>query len=435
MKEEQSIIFRRVTPPHNEFLELNAQVTKLTLWNILTFFLITLTLQRMSTSSLGGPSRLKGSNNATQMKRHSAFDDLEDEEYDRKPNRNGSSAGRWKDEALSGYSARDERKEKGSQSQKLVIQKQADANWMEERKKRLGLEKYRKELGSLSGGFGGDNRDSSKTQPNSERVGDEEQRIGLEIRSRSENTDDDRMQTDQEEEVNPAVETQPVTANVTDEDTEARAALLSGSSNHTKRNDVIITPISEEEALQRDMDSRPDAPSLSDYANMPVDDFGAALLRGMGWQEGMGAGKQRQGPINAPQVKKRAALLGLGAKEREPVDDRDNKKGGSSHRSSHKPERRYVPVTRKEREEEDHGKESHSRSSKDRKRSYSPQSSRSSRYDDDRERSRRHDESRRDRERHEDRYSDRKRSDKDYDRRRDDRSRRDDHRDRHRSER
>ncbi|PWN32269.1 uncharacterized protein FA14DRAFT_175095 [Meira miltonrushii] len=390
----------------------------------------------MSTSSLGGPSRLRGSNNATQMKRHSAFDDLEDEEYDERPNRNGSSAaGRWKDEALSGYSARDERREKGTQQQKLVIQKQADANWMEERKRRLGLEKYRKELGSLSGGFGGGNRDSSNAQPSTERVGDEEQKTGLEIRYRSENADDDRMQTDHDEEINSEVETQPVTADITDEDTEARAALLSGKSNSTKRDNVIITPITEEQALQRDMDSRPDAPSLSDYASMPVDDFGAALLRGMGWQEGMGAGKQRQGPTSAPQVKKRAALLGLGAKEREPVDDRDNKKGGSSHRSSNKPERRYVPVTRKEREEEESGREPHSKSSKDRKRSYSPPSSRGGRYDDDRERSRRRDESRRDRDRHDDRYSDRKRSDRDYDRRRDDRSRRDDHRDRHRSER
>ncbi|MCO5565418.1 hypothetical protein L7F22_019091 [Adiantum nelumboides] len=383
-----------------------------------------------SSSSGDGPSRLRGINEAVQLKRHSAFEELEDEEehehehQQHKSNRNGSSAGRWKEESLSGYSAReDERRRKERVNEQLVIQKQADANWMEERKKRLGLEKYRKELGSLSGGFGGGKRDNGTAN---ERVGDEEQKIGLEVRHRLESAiDEDRMQTDNEEQSNTVMESQPVKAEDQDEDTQAREALLSGGNKNAQyENDIIINPITEEEALQRDMDSRPDAPSLSDYANMPVDDFGAALLRGMGWKEGMGAGKQRQGPINAPEVKKRAALLGLGAKEREsPVQS------GSSNRSSssrHKPERRYVPVTRKERDEEGGKEESHSRSNKDRKRSYSPPtSSRSSRYEEDREHSRR------DRDRY---YSDSRRSDRYYDRRRES-ERRDDRRDRHRSER
>lgn len=394
----------------------------------------------MSTSSLAGPSRSRV-NQSSILKRHSAFDDDEDEDEEEqqqqqrvKPQRNGSSIGRWKEEALSGYSTKDERikKESRSAEKQLVIQKQADINWMEERKKRLGLEKYRKELGTLSGGFGGERRvkDGEKANTIRERVGDEEQKVGLEIRQRDE---DDPMQIEEEEQVRG-----DIIVNSTDEDENARAALVSGKNrNDQQHENAIITPITEEEALLRDMDSRPDAPSLSDYSNMPVDDFGAALLRGMGWREGMGAGKQRQGPTSAPQVKKRAALLGLGAKEREKIEGLDDKKSGSMYRSPNKPERRYVPITRKEQYEKE--SERDSQLTRDRQRSSSPPSSRSDRYGKDKERSRRYDEPRKDRDRNEDRYSfDRNRNDKEREReRRNDNSHRHSlhHRDRQRSER
>lgn len=101
-------------------------------------------------------------------------------------------------------------------------------------------------------------------------------------------------------------------------DTAALQALLSGDAISTKAAGPkrIIAQPSEEDMLHHDVDTRPDEPTLHDYQSMPVEEFGAAMLRGMGWREGMGAGKQRNGPAQAPEVKKRAALLGLGAKER-----------------------------------------------------------------------------------------------------------------------
>lgn len=101
-------------------------------------------------------------------------------------------------------------------------------------------------------------------------------------------------------------------------DAAALQALLSGDVISTKATGpkrIIVQP-SEEDMLHHDVDTRPDEPTLHDYQSMPVEEFGAAMLRGMGWKEGMGAGKQRNGPAQAPEVKRRAALLGLGAKER-----------------------------------------------------------------------------------------------------------------------
>lgn len=74
----------------------------------------------------------------------------------------------------------------------------------------------------------------------------------------------------------------------------------------------------EDEKFRADVASRPDVATLEDYGNVPVEDFGAALLRGMGWKDGEAIGKRRAG-IAAPKEPKikerRPALLGIGAKE------------------------------------------------------------------------------------------------------------------------
>lgn len=55
----------------------------------------------------------------------------------------------------------------------------------------------------------------------------------------------------------------------------ARKLVLSGQEN-VQAGDV--------EAFQKNLDELPDEASLDDYANVPVEEFGAALLRGMGWK-------------------------------------------------------------------------------------------------------------------------------------------------------
>lgn len=50
-------------------------------------------------------------------------------------------------------------------------------------------------------------------------------------------------------------------------------------------------------SFKDDVENRPDETSMDAYEKIPVDEFGAALLRGLGWNEGEGIGRNRK---NAP---------------------------------------------------------------------------------------------------------------------------------------
>ncbi|KAJ9626344.1 DNA primase large subunit Spp2 [Taxawa tesnikishii (nom. ined.)] len=77
----------------------------------------------------------------------------------------------------------------------------------------------------------------------------------------------------------------------------------------------LVLPMSEEEAFERDYHEAPDMPTLEQYAAVPVEEFGAALLRGMGWKEGQGIGSQKNQRVKAEKApERRPALLGIGAK-------------------------------------------------------------------------------------------------------------------------
>ena len=106
------------------------------------------------------------------------------------------------------------------------------------------------------------------------------------------------------------VEEKPKTA-----DEEALAALL-GEKKEKKGPDLVIPtitdaepeePVSEADAYKRAIASAPDVSTLEDYERVPVEEFGAALLRGMGWKG------EKKGQVR--DVKRRQNLLGLGAKE------------------------------------------------------------------------------------------------------------------------
>ena len=71
----------------------------------------------------------------------------------------------------------------------------------------------------------------------------------------------------------------------------------------------------EEDAFKADVASRPDSASLDDYATVPIEEFGAALLRGMGWKEGDVVGKRKDRVVKPRVLERRPQLLGLGAKE------------------------------------------------------------------------------------------------------------------------
>ncbi|KAL9634066.1 MAG: hypothetical protein Q9164_004311 [Protoblastenia rupestris] len=73
--------------------------------------------------------------------------------------------------------------------------------------------------------------------------------------------------------------------------------------------------MNEDDRFKADVAARPDSADLDAYAAVPVEDFGAALLRGMGWKEGDAVGKVKNAVGKARVVERRPALLGIGAKE------------------------------------------------------------------------------------------------------------------------
>ncbi|KAL2838155.1 DExH-box splicing factor binding site-domain-containing protein [Aspergillus pseudodeflectus] len=80
-------------------------------------------------------------------------------------------------------------------------------------------------------------------------------------------------------------------------------------------------PQNETKSFRADVAARPESASLDQYNAVPVEEFGAALLRGMGWKEGQAVGKGKYGGAdparaNTPHVPaRRPGFLGIGAKD------------------------------------------------------------------------------------------------------------------------
>lgn len=116
------------------------------------------------------------------------------------------------------------------------------------------------------------------------------------------------------------------------QDDAALQALLNESKgeNGTKRSDLVIESqdkrdldeevdpgFDETRDFRADVASRPEPASLSDYNAIPVEEFGAALLRGMGWKEGepVGRGNYSASTATARVPERRPGYLGIGAKD------------------------------------------------------------------------------------------------------------------------
>ncbi|KAF2832090.1 hypothetical protein CC86DRAFT_270334, partial [Ophiobolus disseminans] len=118
-------------------------------------------------------------------------------------------------------------------------------------------------------------------------------------------------------------------------------ALLNGKSTD---DDLVIPVQSEEDAFRNDLREAPDAPTLEAYEATPIEGFGAALLRGMGWKDGEAIGN---GAATKPkEVKRRPALLGIGAKEEAAVGVELGEWGGGKGKGKGKKvAQSYNPVT------------------------------------------------------------------------------------------
>ncbi|RAR15940.1 pre-mrna-splicing factor spp2 [Stemphylium lycopersici] len=88
-------------------------------------------------------------------------------------------------------------------------------------------------------------------------------------------------------------------------------ALISGK---PVDNDLVIPIQAEEEKFLNDLHDAPEAPTLASYEATPIEGFGAALLRGMGWKGEETPDKNGAAP-KPKEIKRRPALLGIGAKE------------------------------------------------------------------------------------------------------------------------
>ena len=151
--------------------------------------------------------------------------------------------------------------------------------------------------------------------------GDEEMQWGLSVRKKKDTVDVEAESTKDEgthaNDVGEAVDAEPPPPKTADE--EALEALL-GNRRERKGPDLVIPaasatlqdtdPVSETDAYRRAIASAPDVSTLEDYERVPVEEFGAALLRGMGWK-----GPSVDGKTGVKEVKRRQNLLGLGAKE------------------------------------------------------------------------------------------------------------------------
>jgi len=74
-----------------------------------------------------------------------------------------------------------------------------------------------------------------------------------------------------------------------------------------------LPPPSEAEVLKLDLEKLPPEASLEAYGEMPVESFGEALLRGMGWQEGRAIGRGNKKEVTTKDLIRRPHRLGLGA--------------------------------------------------------------------------------------------------------------------------
>lgn len=86
---------------------------------------------------------------------------------------------------------------------------------------------------------------------------------------------------------------------------EARARLENSGAPSGRK--VTVLPLSEA-PLEGEKE-----PTLEDYESVPINDYGLALIRGMGWTEGMPIGKRpaKGAQLQAPELRPKG--LGLGA--------------------------------------------------------------------------------------------------------------------------
>ncbi|KAF9933267.1 hypothetical protein FBU30_006035 [Linnemannia zychae] len=370
----------------------------------------------------------------------------------------------------------------------LVIPKLENANWRMEalaKRKRAYLpeDSHTSDIAAVT---------AERDEPDETRVGLQIKRVKVETTTEQESSPMDIDANITTTTATTVIMTEEITKETKEETLEEAAArkvieAATGGSGEAARRLILTGQENvhqdEVEAFQKNLEDLPDEASLEDYEKVPVEEFGAALLRGMGW-------KGDNNGSEAVEYSRRPALLGLGAKPREPEpnkkkyikpgesrtpqsipvpsrssttsrtssssgyrdsrenDDRGNKdRDGKEGRSSrddrdHRDRRDRDTRDRRDDRTDREGREESNRDYRERNRDQDARDSRDSRKDDrgrdsdrdrqrDRDRDRNRDYRRDDRDR--DRHRDYRRDDRDRGSRDDRRERRDRSRDRDRS--
>ena len=185
----------------------------------------------------------------------------------------------------------------------LVIARQANRDWKDaankRRRQKQGLPIESGQNGSANEAANGSNEPHAPPAF----------KAGLQIQSKDAN--DAMAEVEQTQEVAPEPTAEASEARRT-EDEEAMDALLG----RTKKSELVVPALTEEDAFQNDVTEAPDMATLDDYNRVPVEQFGAAMLRGMGWKDGDGIGLNKGKKQEKSKIpERRPALLGIGAKE------------------------------------------------------------------------------------------------------------------------
>jgi hypothetical protein len=141
-----------------------------------------------------------------------------------------------------------------------------------------------------------------------------------------------------------------------DGDKEAMNALLGKTK---PAQDLVISHLavkskpqfSEKDAYQRSIQEAADVSTIEEYSDIPEGEFGAAMLRGMGWKGEEFGSKPKE-------VKRRPHLMGLGSKE-----DEEIRKAELAKRHGHRERRPRLDEYRRDREKEKHERDGRYRDS------------------------------------------------------------------------
>ncbi|KAK9376272.1 DExH-box splicing factor binding site-domain-containing protein [Lipomyces chichibuensis] len=198
--------------------------------------------------------------------------------------------------------------EKEEEKKVLVIPAIENRNWIQETMKRRGI--YRP-VGQLIDAER--NREADEQEKKSQQA----RTYGLTLTKRESSAEDDRTLDAKESEGETVKDAHSFvessgTVSVKKETQDERVIrqLISEFSEDDRKKSNMVLPISlastgqsaavrqqqmsEEDAYKLDIVTRPDEPTLQDYEAVPVEEFGFALLRGMGWKEGEGIGRNRK---------------------------------------------------------------------------------------------------------------------------------------------